>query len=145
MRRSLEQSGSSGGRAIAFVPQFARYAYEAYVMPKLHRRSLLDLTAEDVRDLAVTLQTVLVKYDNLFRLLFPYLLAIHQAPTDGGGHDEFHLYIELQAPLRQPGLLKFLAGPELGSGNFLSDTSPEAKAAELRSAGSVYYRRAKND
>lgn len=126
-------------RAIAFVPFFARYAYEVYVMPKAHRRSLADLTAEDVRDLAAVLQTVLIKYDNLFAMPFPYLLAIHQAPTDGGSHDEFHLHIELQPPLRQPGLLKFLAGPELGGGNFLSDTSPEAKAAELQAAGSIHY------
>ena len=31
-----------------------------------------------------------------------------------------------------PHLLKYLAGPEIGGGNFLSDTLPEAKAAELR-------------
>jgi UDPglucose--hexose-1-phosphate uridylyltransferase len=29
-------------------------------------------------------------------------------------------------------MLKYLAGPEIGGGNFLSDTLPEAKAAELR-------------
>jgi hypothetical protein len=36
--------------------------------------------------------------------------------------------------LRRPNLLKYLAGPEIGGGNFLSDTSPEEKAAELRAA-----------
>jgi UDPglucose--hexose-1-phosphate uridylyltransferase len=126
-------------RAIAFVPFFARYAYEVYVMPRPHRRSLLDLEPEDVRDLAAVLKDVLTRYDNRFEMPFPYLLAIHQAPTAGGDHDGFHLHIELQPPLRQPGLLKFLAGPELGGGNFLGDTSPEAKAAELRAAGTAHY------
>jgi UDPglucose--hexose-1-phosphate uridylyltransferase len=36
--------------------------------------------------------------------------------------------------------LKFLAGPEVGGGNFLSDTSPEEKAAELRSQSAVHYK-----
>jgi UDPglucose--hexose-1-phosphate uridylyltransferase len=125
--------------AIAFVPQFARYAYEVYVMPKALRPSLADLSAAEIHDLAVTLQTVLIKYDNLFQMPFPYLLAIHQAPTDGADHSEFQLHIELQPPLRQPGLLKFLAGPELGGGNFLSDTSPEEKAAELQAASEIHY------
>jgi UDPglucose--hexose-1-phosphate uridylyltransferase len=132
-------------RAIAFVPHFARYAYEVYVMPRPHRRSLSDFTTDDLRDLASVLRTVLIKYDNLFEMPFPYLLAIHQAPTDGQAHDEYHMHIELQPPLRQPGLLKFLAGPELGGGNFLSDTSPEEKAAELRAASDVHYRYKKSE
>lgn len=125
--------------AIAFVPQFARYAYEVYVMPKQLRHSLDDLSDAEIYDLAATLQKVLIKYDNLFRMPFPYLLAVHQAPTDGAGHKQFQLHIELQPPLRQPGLLKFLAGPELGGGNFLSDTSPEEKAAELQAASETHY------
>jgi UDPglucose--hexose-1-phosphate uridylyltransferase len=37
-------------------------------------------------------------------------------------------------------LLKYLAGPEIGGGNFLSDTLPEVKAAELRALPAVHYR-----
>ena len=51
-----------------------------------------------VRDLARALKDVLTRYDNLFEMPFPYLLAIHQAPTDGGDHDGFHLHFELQDP-----------------------------------------------
>jgi UDPglucose--hexose-1-phosphate uridylyltransferase len=42
--------------------------------------------------------------------------------------------------LRKPDLLKFLAGPEVGGGNFLSDTSPEEKAAELRAQSNIHYK-----
>ena len=42
--------------------------------------------------------------------------------------------------LRRPNLLKYLAGPEIGGGNFLSDTAPEEKAAELRAAGDMHYK-----
>jgi UDPglucose--hexose-1-phosphate uridylyltransferase len=35
---------------------------------------------------------------------------------------------------------KYLAGPEIGGGNFLSDTSPEEKAAELKAQSEVHYK-----
>ena len=53
--------------------------------------------------------------------------------------DAFHFHIEFHPPLRQPHLLKYLAGPEIGGGNFLTDTSPEEKAAELRRLPAAHY------
>jgi UDPglucose--hexose-1-phosphate uridylyltransferase len=44
-------------------------------------------------------------------------------------------------PLRRPNLQKYLAGPEIGGGNFLSDTAPEATAAELRAQPDLHYKR----
>jgi len=69
-------------------------------------------------------------------------MPLHQAPTDGGDYRAFHFFIAVHPPLRQPHLLKYLAGPEIGGGNFLSDTSPEEKAAELRSLPAAHYRTA---
>jgi UDPglucose--hexose-1-phosphate uridylyltransferase len=63
----------------------------------------------------------------------------HQAPTDGQRAESFH-FIEFHPPLRTPSLLKYLAGPEIGSGGFLSDTSPEQTAGELRAVSSVHYK-----
>jgi UDPglucose--hexose-1-phosphate uridylyltransferase len=42
--------------------------------------------------------------------------------------------------MRKPNLVKFLAGPEIGGGNFLSDTSADDKAAELRAQPNVHYK-----
>jgi len=70
-------------------------------------------------------------------------MALHQAPTDGEDHSSFHFHIEFHPPLRKPDLLKYLAGPEIGGGSFLSDTCPEEKAAELRSQPEVHYRQAR--
>ena len=80
---------------------------------------------------------ILIKLDNLWSMPFPYVMPLHQAPTDGGDYSGFHFHIEFHPPLRRRNLLKFLAGPEIGGGNFLSDTSPEEKAAELRAVPSV--------
>src|SRR5262249_54225215 len=104
--------------AIAFVPYFARYAYETYVAPKESHQSIADLNAGEVTDLAAALQNMLVRYDNLWRLSFPYVLALHQAPTDGGRSEGFHFHIQIHPPLRMPNLLKYLAGPEIGGGEF---------------------------
>ncbi len=126
--------------AIAFVPYFARYAYEVYVAPKATRASVADLADDERRDLAAMLRQVVIRYDNLWRMAFPYVMALHQAPTDGGDYDGFHFHVELHPPLRQPNLLKYLAGPEIGGGNFLSDTVAEEKAAELCAASNVHYK-----
>lgn len=128
--------------AIAFIPYFARYAYEVYVAPKRTHASVATMTDAEASDFASVLRTVLVKFDNLWRMPFPYVMPLHQAPTDGGDYGGFHFHIELHPPLRKPNLLKYLAGPEIGGGNFLSDTAPEEKAAELRAQPEIHYRRA---
>ncbi|MCA1620565.1 MAG: galactose-1-phosphate uridylyltransferase [Acidobacteria bacterium] len=129
-------------RAVAFLPYFARYAYEVFVAPKATRPDIASLADEERRDFAEALRRVLVKFDNLWRIPFPYVMPLHQAPTDGGDYSGFHFHIEFHPPLRRPNLLKYLAGPEIGGGNFLSDTSPEEKAAELRAAPEVHYKHA---
>jgi UDPglucose--hexose-1-phosphate uridylyltransferase len=125
--------------AIAFLPYFARYAYEVFVAPKQTHPSIASLSDAEARDLAEVLKETVVRFDNLWQMPFPYVMPLHQAPTDGGDYRSFHFHIEFHPPLRRPNLLKYLAGPEIGGGNFLSDTSPEEKAAELRALPKVHY------
>jgi UDPglucose--hexose-1-phosphate uridylyltransferase len=134
-RRILVQQGS----AIAFVPYFARYAYETYVAPLRGVPTIAGLDDNERRDLAHVLRDVAIRFDNLWQMPFPYVMALHQAPLKGDTKG-FHFHIEFHPPLRRPNLLKYLAGPEIGGGNFLSDTSPEEKAAELIAAGGPHYR-----
>lgn len=125
--------------AMAFVPYSARWAYECYVAPLRPVQRLAELTTAERSDLAEALGEVLVRYDNLWQMPFPYVMVLHHAPTDGRDHPGFHFHIELHPPLRKPNLLKHLAGPEIGGGSFLSDTWPEDKAAELRSVSTTHY------
>jgi UDPglucose--hexose-1-phosphate uridylyltransferase len=135
-RRIIYENSS----AIAFMPYFARYAYECYVAPKATHGHLADLSKEEIRDLARAMKVMLVRYDNLWRMPFPYVMTLHHAPLDGAVYDGFHFHIEFHPPLRKPNLLKYLAGPEIGGGNFLSDTLPEEKAEELRNLPDVHYK-----
>ena len=131
--------------AVAFVPYFARYPYEVFVAPRATHPSLADLSASELADFAGVLREALIRLANLWRMALPYVMVFHQAPTDGAAHPGFHFHAEIYPPLRKPGLLKYLAGPEIGGGNFLNDTAPEEKAAELRAASAVHYRQATRD
>jgi UDPglucose--hexose-1-phosphate uridylyltransferase len=117
---------------IAVIPFFARYPYEVYLLPKAHRDSLVDLSPAEGLDLARILKTVLVKFDGLWGISFPYMMVMHQAPTDGVARPGTHLHIEFYPPLRTQQKLKYLAGCESGAGTYINDTLPEEKAAELR-------------
>lgn len=126
--------------AVAFIPYFGRYAYELFVAPKATHPSIATLSDAEAVDFAAVLRQALVKLDNLWQIPFPYVMPLHQAPTDGTAYRGFHFHIELHPPLRKPNLRKYLAGPEIGGGNFLSDTVPEEKAAELRALPDAHYK-----
>jgi UDPglucose--hexose-1-phosphate uridylyltransferase len=157
-RRHLERTGRflgqdvlarerAGGRVIAeneafvaCVPWFARYAYEVLVLPTRQVASLLDLEAGERRRLGEMIREVATRYDNLWRMPMPYVMAVHQAPTDGGDHAAFPFHVEFHPPLRKPDTLKYLAGPEVGGGSMTNESDPDEKAAELRAAAGPHYR-----
>lgn len=119
---------------VAVVPFYARWPYEVHILPRRHILSLDDLTSSGRRELALILKTVVTKYDNLFGFSLPYIMAMHQQPTDGEDHSTYHFHIEFYPPHRSRDRLKYLAGCESGAGSFINDTLAEEKAAELREA-----------
>jgi UDPglucose--hexose-1-phosphate uridylyltransferase len=138
---------------VIYVPYAARWAYEAHVVLREHRPSLLDCEPAELRALAAALQALQRGYDALFDRPFPYVMAVHQAPTDGARSDAAHtesahtdsaryadgarrghLHVEFYPPLRTAEKLKYLAGSEQGAGTFISDTLPEDSAVLLREA-----------
>ena len=122
----------AGSRAVAFVPVCARYPYEVWIATRRAIASVADLDDESRADFARALKTVLLKYDRLWQRPFPYVMAFHQAPTDGEPHPEAHLHVELYPPYRMRDRLKVLAGSEIGAGVFTADTDPDQTAAELQ-------------
>jgi UDPglucose--hexose-1-phosphate uridylyltransferase len=124
-------------RVVAYVPHAARWAYEAHVVLREHRPSLLECDAEELRALASALQSLVRGYDALFERPFPYVMVVHQAPAFGGRDGAArrgHVHVEFYPPLRTAEKLKFLAGSEQGAGTFISDTLPEETALALREA-----------
>jgi UDPglucose--hexose-1-phosphate uridylyltransferase len=117
---------------IAYIPFFARYPYETHVSAKRHLGAITDLTEREQQDLAEILKQLLSAFDRLFNVSFPYMMVMHQRPSDGKPHEYYHFHIEFYPPMRTATKLKYLAGSEAGAGMFINDTLPEQKAPELR-------------
>jgi len=124
-----------GERFVAFVPFFARWPFEVYLAPTAHQASMADWSGDDSADLAAVLKGLLQKFDALFGRPCPYMMVVHQAPTDGQDRPGVHLHFEFYPLLRSATRQKFLAGCESGAGTFINDTLPEETAAELRRVG----------
>ncbi len=122
---------------IAIVPFYARYPYEVHILARRHSQALSDLTAQEEWGLAEMLKDVLIRYDNLFGFSLPYMMVMHQRPTDGRDYSCYHFHIEFYPPHRTATKIKYLAGCESGAGTFINDTLAEEKAAELRAAKGV--------
>ncbi len=116
----------------ACIPFFARYPYETHIYAKRFVPALTDFTPSEGRDLAIILKQILVAFDHLFNLSFPYMMVLHGRPLDGGDYEHYNFHIEFYPPLRTATKLKYLAGSETGAGMFINDTLPDVKAAELR-------------
>jgi len=136
----LEEEKEDGRRIIvsndsfsALVPFAAGYSYEVHIYANKHLPSFNDFTEKEEIDLAAILKTLMMKFDNLFGFVLPYIMAIHQQPTNGTGKEYSHFHIEFYPPYRTKDKLKYLAGSELGVGAFINDSLPEEKAQELRS------------
>lgn len=125
---------TSTEEVVAFVPNAARWPYEVHLYPRRHVASIAELDAEERDALASALLSVTGAYDAHFGFSTPYVMALHQAPTDGRDWPQAHLHFEFYPPHRRPDRLKYLAGVELGAGTFVNDTRPEDTARHLRRA-----------
>lgn len=121
---------------VAYVPFFARYPYEVHITARTPgRTALTDFTAGERSRLAATLKQLLTAYDSLWNKSLPYMLLMHQRPTDDADYAGiYQFHIEFFPPYRTPDKLKYLAGSEAGAGTYINDTLAEEKAAELRAA-----------
>ena len=125
------------GDWVAWVPFASGYAYGMRFAPRAHIGSLpaLDDRARD--DLAHLVVDALGRYDRLWPApasgdRFPYLLWFHQAPASGG--DGWHVHAHVAPPWRAPGVARYVASGELGSGTLSNPVVPEDAAEALRNA-----------
>lgn len=122
---------TDGEHFTSYVPFAARFPYEVHIVAARHVGGLPDFNDAEKDAFAETLSRVVRAYDRVFDRSFPYVMAMHQCPTDAP-HHSYHFHVEFYPPLRAERRLKFLAGSELGAGMFINDTLPEETAARLR-------------
>ena len=114
---------------VALVPFWAVWPFETMVLSCRHLPSLPDLRGEERDALADILKRLTSRYDNLFDVSFPYSMGLHQRPTDGKAHPEWHLHLHFYPPLlRSATVRKFMVGYEMLA-NPQRDLTPEAAAS----------------
>jgi UDPglucose--hexose-1-phosphate uridylyltransferase len=124
---------------VAVVPFWAVWPYETLIISRRPVSHLGQLTDEERDGLADIIRRITVRYDNLFEISFPYSAGIHQAPTDGLAHPEWHLHLHFYPLLLSATVRKFLVGYEM-LGDPQRDSTPEASAARLRELADVHHR-----
>lgn len=67
----------SNAEWVVVVPFWAVWPYETMVLPKKYVQRFTDLNAEQKKGLADIIKQITTKYDNLFKVSFPYSMGWH--------------------------------------------------------------------
>ena len=116
--------------AISFVPRWARYPFEIWVVPLRRASNVFELSDTEQHDLAELMLEASKKLDRVFNSSMPYTLAWQLSPK--GFEDSHHFHVCFQPIRRSKTKLKYLAGVEQITGFFLVDLPPERSARILR-------------
>lgn len=121
------------------VPFWAIWPFETVILPKRHTLRMPDLKDEERKDLAVLLKQLMIGYDNLFEVPFPYSMGWHGAPYADGDNGHWQLHAHVFPPLlRSATVRKFMVGYELLA-EAQRDLSPEQAARRLTELPTIHY------
>jgi UDPglucose--hexose-1-phosphate uridylyltransferase len=125
---------------LAVVPYWATWPFETLLLPRRHVLRLPDLDDAERDGLAYILKRLLVKYDNLFEISFPYSMGWHGAPNDDGNYEHWQLHAHFYPPLlRSATVKKFMVGYEMLA-EVQRDVTAEQAAERLRALSETHYK-----
>lgn len=120
---------------VALVPFWALWPYEALIIPRRHLQNIGQMSNKERQNFASIMKDLTQRYDRVFDTSFPYSSGIHQSPTDGKEHPEWHFHMAFYPPLlRSATVKKFMVGYEM-LGEAQRDITAEIAAAKLRELG----------
>ena len=124
---------------ILLVPFWAIWPFEAMIISKRKINNITQFNENEIKQFAEILKLTTVKYDNIFNISFPYSAGIHQSPTDGMEHPEWHFHMHFYPPLlRSASIKKFMVGYEM-LGEPQRDITPEKSAEILKQLDTIHY------
>jgi len=124
---------------VALVPFWATWPFETLILPRRRVQSLSDLASTERDGLANVLKRLLVRYDNLFQISFPYTMGWHGAPFHSEKNDHWQLHAHIYPPLlRSATVKKFMVGYEM-TAEAQRDLTPEQAANRLREQPEIHY------
>lgn len=125
---------------VVLIPFWAVWPYEAMIIPRRAMARITEMTEAERDAFANAYKHLTTIYDNLFEVSFPYSAGIHQAPTDGESHEEWHWHMVFLPPLlRSASVKKFMVGYEMLA-NPQRDITAEQAAQKLRDLPTVHYK-----
>lgn len=139
-RKEKERILFENDHFVTLIPFWAIWPFEAMIIAKEPISRITELEEAGKNDLAAAYRQLTIRYDNLFKVSFPYSAGIHQAPTDGEEHPEWHLHMSFYPPLlRSATVKKFMVGYEMLA-NAQRDITAEMSAARLKALPDVHYK-----
>ncbi|MEH6705816.1 MAG: UDP-glucose--hexose-1-phosphate uridylyltransferase [Galbibacter orientalis] len=124
---------------VALIPYWAVWPYEAMIVPRKHYQDISQLNETEEIAFASIIKKLTIMFDNLFETSFPYSSGIHQRPTDGKAHEEWHFHMSFYPPLlRSAEVKKFMVGYEMFA-NPQRDITAESAAENLRKLSEIHY------
>lgn len=114
------------------VPPFARFPYEAWIVPTRRSPGPWDFTDEECASFAHHLGDLVARYDTHFGRATPFMMTLHAAPL--GTEADWHFTTQFYPLLRAPDRLKYFASVEQATGIITADIMPHTAAAALRQA-----------
>jgi UDPglucose--hexose-1-phosphate uridylyltransferase len=125
---------------LAVVPYWVIWPFGTLLLPRRRVLRLPDLSDPERDGLAQILKRLLTKYDNLFKVSFPYSMGWHGAPTGDGDYSYWQLHAHFYPPLlRSATVKKFMVGYEMLA-EAQRDLTAEQAAARLRALPAVHYK-----
>jgi UDPglucose--hexose-1-phosphate uridylyltransferase len=125
---------------VVLVPFWAVWPFETMIIPKRAMARITQMSEAERMAFAEAYKRIATRYDNLFETSFPYSAGIHQAPSDGKDHAEWHWHMVFYPPLlRSATVKKFMVGYEMLA-NPQRDITPEFSAERLRGCSDVHYK-----
>ncbi len=125
---------------LAVVPFWAIWPFETLLLPKRHVLHLPMLDEAERDALADALKRLLTRYDNLFRVSFPYSMGWHGAPCGVEACAHWQLHAHFYPPLlRSATVRKFMVGYEMLA-EAQRDLTAEQSAEWLRTLSDVHYK-----
>ena len=125
---------------VVLVPYWAVWPYETMIISRRHVQDISDFEEKEKMALADALKQLLVRYDNLFQVSFPYSGGMHQRPLNNGKQEAWHWHMHFYPPLlRSATVKKFMVGYEMLA-NPQRDITPEQAVEKLRSVAGIHYK-----
>ena len=121
---------SSGDHMAITCPPYARFPYEAWIIPSRRIAGPWEMNDAETEDFAEKLGEMVRRYDAFFGRPTPFMMTHHVSP--GGFEDSFYFTTQFYPLLRSADKLKYFAGVEQATGVFTVDVLPEDAVAALR-------------